>query len=210
MEPQIPGYVITGVRFIEKNHVIFLQIKIGKLMPLAMIDQKTIHWKDVPDNIGTNYIKFGYDNRKFSLDDVSLDSKIMTGVQFVENGGSVSIQIFGQVLNDFEKGILDTSISTESDNGLTFVKSIEGKIVGLRDNFMDFKRTSKKTIHFGVSDEKTDAGQSFVPYFDGTNIEFDKPAPLSGLGFLHYSNDDSYAGYIRPYIRSFKYKNVFK
>ncbi|CAO1337283.1 unnamed protein product [Diamesa serratosioi] len=212
MEPQIPGYVITGVRFIEKNNVIFLQIQIGKLLPLAMIDQETIHWQKVPDNIETNYIEFGYNYKKFSLDVVSFDSRIMTSFHFYKDGLTVSIKIFGHVLDDFVMGTLDTSIASVQQ---WFVlasigeMSIEGKIVGLRDNFMDFTRTTRKTIKFGVSDEKTDAGQSFVPYFDGADIQFDKPAPLSGLGFMHYTNDVSYAGYIRPYIMSFKYKNVF-
>ncbi|CAO1331969.1 unnamed protein product [Diamesa serratosioi] len=115
-----------------------LAIQIGKLMPLAMIDQKTIHWQDVPDKIGTNYIEFGYDSRKFSLDDVSLDSKIMTGVRFIYIASVVSIEIFGQFLYDIEKGVLDTSILTKSDDNLYEDKSIEGKIVGLREANPDY------------------------------------------------------------------------
>ena len=179
-------------------------------MPLATIDQTTIKWKDLPQDIGSNYIEFGYDFRKFSLDGILMDSKIMTGVQFVHKEESVRLQIYGQELTDFETGTMDSSVSTESASGWTAVKSIEGKIIGLRDGSVDFKRTISQTIEFGVSDEQTDAGQSFVPYFDGTAIEFDKKGPLSGVGFMHYSNDDSYAGYIRPYIMSFKYKHVIK
>lgn len=41
----------------------------------------------------------------------------------------------------------------------------------------------RKIITFGQSNEKADAGQSFVPYFDGRSITFDVKSPISGLGF---------------------------
>ena len=149
-------------------------------MPLATIDKTTIRWKT------SNLI---------SLDGILMGSKILTGIQFVKKEESVRLQMYGQQLTDFDTGTIDSSVSTETAMGWTAVKSMDGKIIGLRDGSVDFKRTISQTIEFGVSDEETDAGQSFE-------------GPLSGVGFMHYSNDDSYAGYIRPYIMNFKYKNV--
>ncbi|CAO1346334.1 unnamed protein product [Diamesa tonsa] len=200
--------VITGVRFLEKNHVIFLQIQVGKLLPYAIIDESTVQWMDVPQDIGSNYIEFGFDFRKFSLDGILMESQILTAIQFVQKDGSVRLQVNGQGLIDFEMGKMGPPWSFMKKYAWTDVKSIEGKLIGLRNHSTVYTKTTNQIIKFGVSDEKTDAGQSFVPYFDGTAIEFDNKTPLSGVGFMHFTNDDSYAGYIRPYIMSFRYKTV--
>lgn len=49
-----------------------------------------------------------------------------------------------------------------------------------------------------MSNERTDGGQEFVPFFDATDVK--NVSPLSGFGLLHYTNDDEYAGYVRPYL----------
>ena len=47
-----------------------------------------------------------------------------------------------------------------------------------------------------------------VPYFDSTDITFDMKTPLGGIGFLHHTNNDRYAGYIRPVILSLNYSEI--
>lgn len=61
-----------------------------------------------------------------------------------------------------------------------------------------------------MTSEESDAGQSFGPFFDGSDIEFDSVAPISGIGLIHYTNDKDYAGYIRPTISSLNYQKLFK
>jgi hypothetical protein len=56
------------VRFKELNKAIFLQIQVGKLLPMAMIDEKTVQWQDLPrDNNENNFFIFNYDNRKLQV-----------------------------------------------------------------------------------------------------------------------------------------------
>lgn len=63
---------------------------------------------------------------------------------------------------------------------------------------------------FVKSDEETDAGQSFLPYFDPSDVTFDQPAPLSMIEFAHYTNNEDYAGYIRPIIKSLDYRKFIE
>lgn len=56
------------------------------------------------------------------------------------------------------------------------------------------------------SNGEQDAGQSFIPYFDATEVGFNSAAPISSIALIHYTNDAKYAGFIRPSIRSLNYK----
>lgn len=72
-----------------------------------------------------------------------------------------------------------------------------------------WKITRHAHFQFERSVEYKDAGQSLLPYFDGTPITFNIPSPLGGIELFHYTNDVNYAGYIRPNLISFDYKKVF-
>ncbi|CAO1373741.1 unnamed protein product [Diamesa hyperborea] len=196
------GYVITGVRFIEVNKIIFLQIQIGKLLAVGMIDAETVHWQEVQADVGDNYIEFNYDLRQFNLKGNVMENEVLT-----ENGG-MKLKVFGKEHSNLEGTLNDNEkeyISQNSD-----VHSIIDKIPKLKEDSKKFTKIIDKAIQFEVSNDDEDAGQSFVPYLDGSDIEFDVKAPLSGIGFMYYTNDDYYAGYIRPYLKSFNYKSFAK
>lgn len=86
-------------------------------------------------------------------------------------------------------------------------QSFNDTIPGLDESSDKFKINKKLLIEFGLSNEEADAGQSFVPYFDGSDITFDVKSPLSGLGLFHYTRHSDYAGYIRPTLQSLNYEN---
>lgn len=67
------------------------------------------------------------------------------------------------------------------------------------------KSRTNFNLKFKTSGEATDAGQSFLPYFDSTGISFDPPAPLSSIGLSHVTNDNEYAGFVKPTIKSLDY-----
>lgn len=62
-------------------------------------------------------------------------------------------------------------------------------------------------IKFGTSSKEFDIAQTFVPFIDAADIIFDVKSPLAGIGLLHYTNDEHYAGYIRPFLRSLNFAN---
>jgi hypothetical protein len=71
--------VITAVRFREHNRAIFLQIQTGQLMPLGMIDQSTLTWQNLPDNIGGNFFEFNYDTRLMTMTESHVENSVLTG-----------------------------------------------------------------------------------------------------------------------------------
>lgn len=127
-------------------------------------------------------------------------------MQFTDNGNYLSFDIYGKKIESFSLGIIgaeETAARLETPD--SSYESDE-KIPGLAKTGKFFI-TKQKYVKFGISNEEVDAGQSFVPYFDGTEIVMDVRSPLSGLGFLHYLNNDSYAGFIRPYLKSLNYED---
>lgn len=72
----------------------------------------------------------------------------------------------------------------------------------------NFRGKNEGCLQLKKSNEGADAGQSFLPYFDPVEVTFDKPAPISMIELIHYTNDERYAGFIRPFIKSIDYKNV--
>lgn len=59
--------VVTGMRFIEHGKAIYPQIQVGKILPMAKIDQKSIYWLKVPDY--GDFYPFSFNNREFSFGD---------------------------------------------------------------------------------------------------------------------------------------------
>jgi hypothetical protein len=62
--------VVTGIKFVESNKAIYPQIQVGKLLPMATIDQNSLTWLDPPDD--SSYFTFGYDRREMRFGDPSM------------------------------------------------------------------------------------------------------------------------------------------
>lgn len=125
------------------------------------------------------------------------------GLQLVRSSDKVSLKLFGRSFG-FTTGIMSVAESEAVDS-----KSQHGWDIGGRpelnagNSFLT--QTTNYNFKFRMSDEKFDAGQSFVPYFDSTAISFDLPAPLSSIGLSRLRNDHNYAGFVRPTIKSLDY-----
>ena len=75
--------VVTGVRFTEKDKTIYPQIQIGKLLPMATVDQNSVTWLNPPDD--RSYFDFGYDRRQILFGDPSVmrfTDSVVTGIFF--------------------------------------------------------------------------------------------------------------------------------
>lgn len=46
---------MTGLRIREMYDMIYMQIQVGKLLPMGMIDQDTVHWQELPKNVGDEH-----------------------------------------------------------------------------------------------------------------------------------------------------------
>lgn len=55
--------------------MIYMQIQVGKLLPMGMIDQDTVYWQELPKNIGDEHTT----NVKVILSGCSFDDAIVMG-----------------------------------------------------------------------------------------------------------------------------------
>lgn len=137
--------------------------------------------------------------------------ELSTGIKFHDFNGLLSFKVCGKKIESFTIGKMQQVESCSDANIPYNVKNITLKIPGVENSSDKFVITKQKKVLFGLSNEKVDAGQSFVPYFDGTDITLDVRSPLTGIGFLHYTKNESYAGYIRPFLNTLHYSDfVFK
>jgi hypothetical protein len=49
-----------------------------------------------------------------------------------------------------------------------------------------------------------------LPSFNSENVTLDIPAPLSGLGLMHYTNDEQYGGCIKPFLKTLHFKHLLQ
>lgn len=183
----------------------------------ASIQASSVTWMEPPTNILSNFFTFNYSSRRFLLDDLHFDDSVVTGYQFYYYFNQKTfvstdaLKLYGRRLVKPELKSMESEVNIlMSDNFKNVIeKNLESKIPGIADHSGSFVIAKGNTfVKFGASSEAVDFGQTFVPFFDGVDEVFDVPSPLSGIGFLHYTNDDRYAGFIKPSVKSFDFRNV--
>jgi hypothetical protein len=120
----------------------------------------------------------------------------------------LSLSIIGRELLDFKNSTLGSEIVKNTGSIDKFFNAYD-KIPELSKTNTLYTVRMNARVSFSISNEKADAGQSFVPYFDGSEVSFNIKSPLSGLTFVHYTNDESYAGYVKPVISSLDYRKYY-
>ncbi len=55
--------------------MIYMQIQVGKMLPMGMIDQETVYWQELPKNVGEEHTA----NVKVILSGCSFDDAIVMG-----------------------------------------------------------------------------------------------------------------------------------
>lgn len=119
----------------------------------------------------------------------------------------MTFKIFGKGFKDRSLGILEAN--EQSIDPINYIR-YEGRdnlIPGIDRSAHGYSTRYQKSVHFGVSNEKNDAGQTFVPFFDGSDVSLQSKAPISGVGFMLFTKGENYAGYIRPYLKTYNYAN---
>ena len=102
--------VVTGLRFIEHNHIIHLQIQEGKLLPNGQIDLNSVQWLAPEDYDitqrnyvdGKDYHTLSWEKRSLQLVDImAKQGNIVTGVGFVLDKfrNHLRLQVFTRPFN---------------------------------------------------------------------------------------------------------------
>jgi hypothetical protein len=201
--------VITGVRFNTFYETFFLQIEIGELGPMATVIQGTVHWKPLDNLTRENFDKliisdFKTNGNKFSLEKTWLiEPNFLTCVEFERGERFWRLKICGKIVNlqSTAFAILESVDDQYSNSTKGFTElDISGKKPGLGSG-SDFIVTKNKFI---------DLSKTNSPIFDTSDVTFDIKAPLSGIGFLHYTKSNDHVGLIKPYLISFDYRTLLE
>lgn len=79
--------VIIGVRLVKLNHVTYIQIQQGKILPKGEIDYDSIHWKDVKETndrkTDENVFVFDYNNFRgiYLGESEEIKDQVLTGLK---------------------------------------------------------------------------------------------------------------------------------
>lgn len=118
------------------------------------------------------------------------------------------MEVYGRELSLLE-GTLNGDEVSAGDGGDYQTLSTGNRVgIGSKENRQNVSRDVK--IYFKKSDERSDAGQSYVPHFDPTEVTFNEPAPLSMIELVHYTDFSDYAGFIRPVVKSLDYRRFIR
>ncbi|XP_062700151.1 uncharacterized protein LOC109408928 isoform X2 [Aedes albopictus] len=208
--------VVTGLRFIKKNRIIFLMVQQGKLMPRGQIDNTTLEWVEPEEynilspNIrsGVDYNNMNYDNRAMDLDDIILQPPyVVTGVRFRMLGTHMNLEVrmtemdFGAgKLVDPDKSIWVGSDKTEhSEDKRTEMKLDKPHIPILSATKSVPDSEPNQFIKFRESDRGMDAAQTTVPFFDAQPVVPAKQTPLGGAGLFHKGRP-KFGGFMAPRV----------
>lgn len=208
--------VVTGVRFMKKNRIIFLIVQEGKLLPGGQIDNSTLQWVEpeayniLSPNIRAkvDYNVMNYENRAMDLDDITVKAPyVVTGVRFRMLGTHMNLEVrmtemdFGAgKLMDPDKSIWIGSDKTEhSDPKRTEIKLDKPHVPILSPTKSVPDSTTNQFIRFRESDRGMDAAQTTVPFFDAQPVVPSKQTPLGGVGLFHKGRP-KFGGYVAPRV----------
>lgn len=79
--------VVTGLRMVKLNYIFYLQIQVGKLLPMKKIDQNTVRWIPIKEIKNIKYDAYLEDDyfvlhreARFDLDVFKFDDEVLTGL----------------------------------------------------------------------------------------------------------------------------------
>merc|ERR550519_616910 len=205
--------VVTGVRFVKKNRIIYPQIEEAKAMPEGGIDETTRSWiepqtiaysdaRNLTKNTGSVFT-MSYEQRAMDMDTLSApEGHVLTGVKLRNIGGHLNLEIQvtpmeftkGNVVSDRSTWIAnDNTPATDKPRTLVpiIMPDIPTKYSG--ENKMD--TSTDQFIQFDASSAHKDVSQTTVPFIDSQPVA-PKPATwLAGAG-LYHKGRIGYGGFV--------------
>ncbi|XP_011314222.1 uncharacterized protein [Fopius arisanus] len=207
--------VMTGVRLVNIDNIIHIDIQQGKLSSFGFIDPSTIHWKSRDEvlkeynNSLTEPITLSYRRRGITLDALHAEvNQVLLGAKFqLDSDGNVVLS--GMAANfEFATGDIDLNHVNEISYNST---RIEIELDKPHEPTLSFKNAPEKEDHglikFQTSDWMKDAAQTTVPYLDIQEVITDPPTILKGIG-LRYRGAPGFGGFIGFELYSHDYVDL--
>lgn len=190
------GYFVVGLRFAKADSVIFLQIKVAKSDENGTIDTSSTRWQLPPGDLRSCVMNITVNERSLMLEDIYFEDQntFVVGIRMFKVNGLIQLGIYGR------KGLKIFFKSGKSGNHL-IMDSFKNKVPLFKSKHQ-FTRTYENILIFDRSSFEQDMGQSFVPHLSTKEVKISPLSLLSGIGLVHLTNDNEYAGVIVPYVRT--------
>lgn len=174
---------------------------------------ETYQWQPLPANVSSEFlVAFEPKENYFRMDKFWFTDHFLTSLKLDKSHDFIGVKVFGRKIDkqSFSFGIMNTMENGKFSQTVSKLElNVDGKEPGLAsdENITYSNYTINKDLHlvFGIGDENKP-----VSLFDTKSITYDIKSPIAGIGFMHYTNNDDYAGYIRPYLVALNYRDFFK
>ncbi|CAH1108484.1 unnamed protein product [Psylliodes chrysocephalus] len=208
--------VVTGMKLVKHNRIIYIQIQEGKLLPHGYIEQNSTRWvppagyriTDYGVKNGKDYHTMNYYSRSLLLDNLEVEREnyIITGARFFVYNGDLQFRITITPFN-FSTGHLYTDESYEVSKR-TNRKRIElwNPDIPIYSPRSEPNFDDGRYVEFTHSDLEKDAGQTTVPFIDIQPVYADPPVPLRSAG-IYYKGKSGYGGFVGMKVGVYDYTN---
>jgi hypothetical protein len=163
-----------------------------------MVDPATLIWSGPPKDLKANAIK-PQNFYSFALDDVFFnDGRVLTGIQFYVLGTFIRTMIFGASVRKNEA--VDDVLWSPDCHHLT--NELKTHMAEYNRGPLDLHRSDSNenlAIELSLSNDTV---------FVGKDIVQDYPLVLSGVGFVHYENENG-SSFFQPILKTIGIKNLY-
>ena len=146
--------VITGVRFSEYSNTIYLEIEVGKLLPMGFVESSSVFWQGPPLDVDTNVVAFDFNFRMFHLDLIKVETGFLSGFQMFGKANSLRLRTFSKSFENFTEGTISKNEVIQIDD------DVENPIFFIQDRIPMLLKTPGKidtswnyNIFFGPSNQ---------------------------------------------------------
>lgn len=145
--------VITGVRFADLNKTIYIEIEVGQLLPMGLINSSTVRWQGPPIDLVTNVLAFNFTIFTFHLDKVHIKKGFLSGFQIFLEDKSWRLRVFSKLFENFVQGLVSDreEIHTDSNTHRQYFLSNKNVMVSKRPGRISTNENYK--IGFGTSNQ---------------------------------------------------------
>lgn len=211
--------IVGGLRFVEKNKIIFLQIQKIKVSSDGYANSNDIVWQEIPNykrtdrgvREGVDFHTLSRTERSIDLDDiVAPPGYVITGVT-LKNVKS-HLKLFARITEyDFTSGALNTKNTTwiSTSTADTNRKEIDSSQCGVtaRPNLGTKQlQETNRFVTFTHSSLQADAAQTTIPFIDIQKVTTQLVTPLIGVG-IYYKSEKNQACFIAPKIFTYNFTN---
>ncbi|XP_043229648.1 uncharacterized protein LOC122385438 isoform X2 [Amphibalanus amphitrite] len=204
--------VVTGVRFVKKDRVFYIQIEQGVADKFGYVNASTVEWKPIKSLIdikrdveNRDYMKLSWERRRVDLDDLRApDGHVVTGVTFRKLGEHLNMEIQVTPIAARTAKLSPTKgYWVSNDNTPSSLNSPRRdlRLGGDRDvptltqqpSWPD--SDSDTFLQFEATSVYRDASQTTIPFLDSQPVAPRPAVWLTGLG-LYHKGQPGYGGFL--------------